>query len=334
MMAGGSYLDLIPLFDVSKSHLYRVFHEFTNWIISLYEFPLPRWLQEGKWETLTKAAEHFSESTDGIYYGPFGALGGLAIQIASPTLQEVSDPGNYYCRKGFYALNVQAICNHSKCFLWMNLLNKGSSHGSAAFTGSQLYQLLEEKAEELCKRGIFIVGDSAYGLTPFLIVPYDSADVKNDRTLSLDSFNFHLSSCRIFIECAFGELIMRWGIFWRTLLFDLKKATRIIQAAMLLHNFIIDNDREDERYYQEFTVPNDRTQQELLRITGKIPRPLVSDNNERSVGGRHSREEQYHKEKGKTIRHRLTVKLAINDLKRPLQYDMHYNDLGHIYMTS
>ena len=28
MMAGGSYLDLVPLFDVSKSHLYRVFHEF------------------------------------------------------------------------------------------------------------------------------------------------------------------------------------------------------------------------------------------------------------------------------------------------------------------
>ena len=26
MMAGGSYLDLVPLFDVSKSHLYAVFH--------------------------------------------------------------------------------------------------------------------------------------------------------------------------------------------------------------------------------------------------------------------------------------------------------------------
>ena len=72
----------------------------------------------------------------------------------------------------------------------------------------------------------------------------------------------------------------------------------------------------------------------MLHITGEIPRPLVSDNNEQSVGGQHSREEQDHREKGKAIRHRLTVKLAINDLKRPLQYDMHYNDLGHIYITS
>jgi Plant transposon protein len=57
---------------------------------------------------------------------------------------------------------------------------------------------------------------------------------------------------RIYIECAFGELVMRWGIFWRTLMFELpKKTTKIIQVCMLLHNFIIDHDREGTRSYSQ-----------------------------------------------------------------------------------
>ena len=63
-----------------------------------------------------------------------------------------------------------------------------------------------------------------------------------------DAFNFFLSSSRIYIECAFGELVRRWGIFWRTLNFDLAKSQKIVQVRMLLHNFIKsegNNDTDD-----------------------------------------------------------------------------------------
>ena len=56
-----------------------------------------------------------------------------------------------------------------------------------------------------------------------------------------DNFNYHLSSERIWIECAFGELMMRWGMFWRRLNFGIDLCGDIIMASMLLHNFIIDN---------------------------------------------------------------------------------------------
>jgi DDE superfamily endonuclease len=128
-------------------------------------------------------------------------------------LKEVADPGNYYCRKGFYALNVQAICDMSKQFLWCYPSNKGSAHDSAAFGGSRLYDLLKEKSNDLYNRGVFIVGDSAYGLTSFLLTPYETEEMRDDPLHAKDSFNYHLSSCRIYIECAFGELVMRWGIF-------------------------------------------------------------------------------------------------------------------------
>ena len=125
MLAGGSYLDLVPLFDVSTSHIYNMLHKFVDWVLFCFEFPLARWLHEEHWDALEVRANHFAEKSNGVFYGTFGAIDGLAIRICSPKLSEVPDPGNYYCRKGFYALNVQAICDKSKRFL---------THGDCEFT--------------------------------------------------------------------------------------------------------------------------------------------------------------------------------------------------------
>ena len=114
MLAGGSYLDLVPLFHVSTSSLYTVFGDFLDWILATFEFPLVKWTQNGKWEVLHHLANQFAEKSNGVFFGPFGAIDGLAIRIRSPRLSEVPDPGNYYCRKGFYALNVQATCDKMK----------------------------------------------------------------------------------------------------------------------------------------------------------------------------------------------------------------------------
>ena len=116
---------------------------------------------------LNHLANQFSESSNGVFFGPFGSLDGVAIRIRSPTLKEVPDPGNYYCRKGFYALNVQAICDKKKRFLWCYPSNKGSTHDSSAFSGSRLYDLLREEAvsKKLYEMGLFLAGETAYGVT-------------------------------------------------------------------------------------------------------------------------------------------------------------------------
>jgi DDE superfamily endonuclease len=219
MLAGGLYLDVGPLFHVSTSHLYQIVDDFLQWIDQTLKFPLSIWLREGHWDKITSRANHFAEKTGGIFYGPFAALDGLAVRIKCPSSAEVADPGNYYCRKGFYVLNVQAICDRSKRFLWCYLSNKGSTHDSAAFAGSRLYDLLKEKLNKLYHHGVFIVGDLAYGITSFLVTPFETEEMREDPLLvaAKDSFNYHLSSCRIYIECAFGELVMRWGILWRML---------------------------------------------------------------------------------------------------------------------
>ena len=55
----------------------------------------------------------------------------------------------------------------------------------------------------------FLIGDSAYSIESFILTPYDSP---NPRTPE-DDYNFFHSSARITVECAFGEIDLRWGYF-------------------------------------------------------------------------------------------------------------------------
>jgi hypothetical protein len=330
LLAGGSYLDLMPLFDVSVSCIYVIFDEFLGWVLAAFDFPLRQFLHDENWCALENIAEPFSYSSDGAFRGIIGALDGLAVRIRSPQLTEVSDPGNYYCRKGFFALNVQAICDRSRKFIWCYTSNKGSTHDSMAFSNSRLYELLLTKVHLLETKGFYLIGDSAYNLAPFLLVPYSTDDVRHERCNIYDAFNFYLSSSRIHIECAFGQLVRRWGILWKTLHFDLVKCQRIIQVCMLLHNFInddkdsdsVNSDECDWRPHNQQGTNGDRVERAF---------PLVTDNNEQDVGGRRSEAQEQYRLRGEAIRRTIAVLLHANGMKRPLYSGMRYNEFGHIF---
>jgi hypothetical protein len=267
----------------------------------------------------------------------------------------ISDPGNYYCRKGFYALNVQAICDKLRRFIWVKTGNKGSTHDSTAFAGTRLNQeLLSKLAEKLRAKGFFLVGDKAYPLLVYLLVPFDNAESMSPE----DAFNYWLSNSRIQIECAFGkfqhicsclycvpttlflsvigELIMRWGIFWRTLQFDILKVGHIIKAAMLLHNFIV-NERESKGFRKEdalfFTEFSLRDQDQRQNETHEMPSVVATDNNEPHPGGRPSVAEAELQEQGEIIRNGLTNTLYGRGLRRPVTDEMRFNQYGQVYFT-
>ena len=86
--------------------------------------------------------------------------------------------------------------------------------------------------------GFYFLGDYACALRPFWLTPYDN--VKHGTPE--DALNYHLSTNRIYVECAFGEIDSRWGIFWSPLRFDLNQNLLVIDAALRLHNFIVQND--------------------------------------------------------------------------------------------
>ena len=116
-------------------------------------------------------------------------------------------------RKSVFALNCQAVCDKQKRILWRCTGERGSSHDSTVFRNTQLYEHLMLIQDELYAHGLYLVGDSAYSLRTFLLCPYDNTHTCTEE----DTFNFYLSSARIYIECAFGKIDRRLGIFWRPL---------------------------------------------------------------------------------------------------------------------
>ncbi len=253
LLAGASYLDLMVIFDLSHEPIFRSFKMLCGWIMARFKYPLVKALEEENVKYFEDISSSFAEcgESNGVLRGgcTIGAVDGLlAIKVKRPTLLTgtLRDPGAYYCRKGFHALNCQGICDNNKKVQWISSRHPhiGSSHDdSLAFTSSTiLYQrLLQPKKEFLYKNGYFLIGDSAYCMESFLLVPYDNPNMRTSRGGQLeDAYSYYHSNSRIKIECTFEEIIMRWGIFWRKMQMGIDSVGNIFSVAGLVHNFIID----------------------------------------------------------------------------------------------
>ena len=116
------------------------------------------------------------------------------------------------------------------------IFTQGGSHDSSCLCETKLYEKLIEMRDELYRLSYYILGDSAYAVESFLLPLYDNA---NSRSFG-DDFNFYHFSARITVECAFGEIYLRWGVFWKKLTGSLDHSALIIEGAMRLHNFLVD----------------------------------------------------------------------------------------------
>ena len=164
-------------------------------------------------EAMSKVSNGFSRRSNGVLKGAISAIDGWLVRITKPSYRydRIINPVSVFSCKGFYALNVQCIVDHNKKILWASYKHKGASHDSTAFRHTSLYECLKGKAQYLFEHGFFILGDSAYSIESFLIPPFPLAKPNTPE----DDFNFYHSSARITVKCAFGEIDLRWGIFWK-----------------------------------------------------------------------------------------------------------------------
>ena len=102
-----------------------------NWIDSdlFYEINLMNYLNDPV--KVRECADHFSKKTCGILDGVFGVIDGYLCMIGKP--RGVSNPAGYFSRKGFFALNLQVICDHKRRVIWISRSNIGSAHDSPCF---------------------------------------------------------------------------------------------------------------------------------------------------------------------------------------------------------
>ena len=146
ILAGGSYLDVSEIFHVLPNTCYPILHKMTKeWIVMNKEFNINiiDYLENNK--KMNETAFEFGKSSDNILRNIIGALDGWLVKIVCPTEKDFAgtdekyNGGNYHCRKGFYALNVQVIVDKNKKVIWHSIKSIGSSHDSSAFRGTELY---------------------------------------------------------------------------------------------------------------------------------------------------------------------------------------------------
>mmetsp|Transcript_5064 Transcript_5064/g.6216 ORF Transcript_5064/g.6216 Transcript_5064/m.6216 type:complete len:431 (-) Transcript_5064:79-1371(-) len=225
-LAGGSmWWDIRLIFNISVNEFYssvwRVVEAINNYEGFKVVFPID------DEEKLTEIEGVFrSKSSHGMITGCVGAIDGCLLWQKNPGIA-VHNPNRYYCaRKEKHALLLMAIVDADRRIIFYDISCTPSTHDSLAWDSTPLAQRFA--AGDLCER-FFIFGDSAFVCTRSMITP------GNDT-----NFNYFLSELRVNSECAFGEMIRRWGILWRPLEMEFSRRADVIACCIRLHNFCVD----------------------------------------------------------------------------------------------
>lgn len=303
--AGGIYVDIADNWAIkNNSTFYNIVWEMVD-LINIVE-TLPG-IKLDDPESLRKVSQSFSRFSQHKLVGALGAIDGFLVRIECP-YRSVENPLRYYCRKGFYALNCQVICDGYRRVLWASIKHSGQTHDLEAFKDTVLYQQLVESDKI---DSFALLGDSAYQSSEFMFVPYDQALPGTKE----DSYNYYQSRSRICIECTFGEVFARWGFLWRAARCRLDRTVAMVNAIFLLHNLCVTEREGDDMEASSGDLA-------LLYQSSKdfsVVMPLTTG------------EKEWSKTRDVTsrIRNRVRDAIAAHGLKRPPSSTFRLNERGH-----
>jgi hypothetical protein len=137
-------------------------------------------------------------------------------------------------------LNMQAVCDSERRFLWCSTLTCGSTHDSTALAYSELGEILANPEHPVNQTDAWIAADDAYtgpaNSSDSILTPFPGKNL----SATDDCYNFWQSRLRIEIECAFGALVARFGVLQRALRVNVEHATLLLQVLCKLHNVCMD----------------------------------------------------------------------------------------------
>ena len=116
----------------------------------------------------------------------------------------------------------------------------GSVHDAKVYKNSYFYQ----NVSKIIKEDEFLLGDSVYLLSTFLIKPFT-----NPQIISQIQFNIIHSLHRVVVENAFGRLKNRFIALKDLHTRKISIAVTLTMYAIILHNFLeLNNDSLEELY--------------------------------------------------------------------------------------
>ena len=180
--------------------------------------------------------------------GAIGAIDGTLVHMRKPTRAESGgDNDAFWCYKGHIASLLLAICDAQGRFIYINAGAPGTCGDAGLWFRTQLRSQIQEGCLEAGKfelraRGQtrilspYLVGDSAFALTPTMMKCYDGNVPETSRK---GKFNRRLKTARRGIEQAFGRLKGRWQFAAKNLHYSSPSGVQTaIIACCVLHNFL------------------------------------------------------------------------------------------------
>ncbi|XP_068748036.1 uncharacterized protein [Montipora capricornis] len=231
---GNSYSSIGPVFNVGKSTVIEGVQDVVNGLYELRDeyIKFPETIAE-----VNASIATFAELTN--LPNVVGAIDGSHIRIKAPN----DSAPDYFSRYQQHDFIIQAIVDGKKIFMDFACGYPGSMHDARVLRRNTIFQraengnILTQPTVNVTGHDIgpYLLGDSAYPLSPWLMKPYPEG-TRDPREIA---FNKELSSARVKVECAFGVLKSRWRILLKRFDSGIPFAVRNAVACAVLHNISI-----------------------------------------------------------------------------------------------
>ncbi|XP_012285523.1 putative nuclease HARBI1 isoform X2 [Orussus abietinus] len=243
-MATGSYQRRIGqdfLTCMSQAMISKSLHATVNGLNQLMKKWIAFPVSDAKLNAVKQGFFEFS-----AFPGIIGVIDSTHIAIVPPEAQR----GHLFInRKQYHSLNVLVVSDYKGEILAVNAAHGGRTHDAKVFQSSRLFAHLTEQYEN-GRKGLWLLGDSAYPLLPFLLTP--KLD-QQEGTPGAKYTNHHIRACEAVKRCL-GVLKGRWRCLRkeRALHYQPEFAALIVNACCVLNNIAIRwRISEDEIYMDE-----------------------------------------------------------------------------------
>lgn len=175
-----------------------------------------------------------------------GAIDGKHVEIFAPP----NSGTQFFNYKKTFSIVLMALVEANYKFIAEDVGSYGKNGDGGIFANSCFGKALEMDKFNVpkernfpgthCKAPHVIVGDEAFPLKTYLLRPYPGSKINGDIEKKI--FNYRLSRARRVSENAFGHLVQKFRIYFRSINLLPENVDKVILTTCILHNYIKDND--------------------------------------------------------------------------------------------
>ena len=269
LASSAEYRTVSHLFGAGRSTVSEIVHETCRAIV---DHLLPKYVCFPPCHQQQQYIDNF-ESKWGVPQC-IGAIDSSHIPVSPPTLCHT----DYYNCKGWYSVLIQAVVDYKYCFLdicngWPGSVHDACMRAHSTLKKANSGQLLSCTTKIICGASVpvFVIGDSAHPMLPWLMKPYDQPSVECAES----TYSYRISRGRIVVEIVFGRLKACWRRLLKRNEMLIKNVPTVISAACVLHKMCeIHGESFDELWVSDNGSSNlaqpDRRPTDNTAISGSV----------------------------------------------------------------